>query len=492
MNKQFRTRRSAAFLLNCILVLIVGMQVSTASATSRESVKAMAVEDEEKLRHRALETAEKLQRLAWELLGKEWLEEEMGKSHSVSDIQLTDRNLLQGRLGKDGISKAASDYTSIFPDSYRSFYHVFGRYGTADTYWDDGSNPYWVEGQVEVDGPLYSYAINVYIELFFDLYEYSDKPDFIRRAANITIGAGWRGDDGEIGSIYERQLLHHFNTYFDDYLKHLSHDREAVTALLRFFTLDAHNHMKGEEGFNHRVVSWGVGELCLSYILAMRLCAATDLIEVPLFDDIVAVLECGDRIDADCAHAAKGGPFQAKLADWAKSNLHLVGPAFKPGSKEARNYLPVFYMARRYLSDEFPVLPLLEAKLYLNHPKLSMRWLDFHQRDFEKAKDLGKDLLSVPGCMGNHPQGRLGLAKEAKRLGKALATRYREYLSVGESSFWSHHVSSTYRYRVDQPLFTNRFDVKKLLKHWEAASSSNQEIPVVYCEQQKRLQQREQ
>ena len=196
-------------------------------------------------------------------------------------------------------------------------------------------------------------------------------------------------------------------------------------------------------------------------------------------------------MDISCTHANEEA-FKAKLTEWAKNNFHLLSTAFKLDSKEAMNYLPIFYMMRRYLSDKFLALPLLEAKLYINHPKLSMRWLDIHRRDFFTAKNLGTDLLVCPAIKEHDDQAAAALAREARRLGIVLVARFREYLTVGENSFWSHHVSSTYKYTVDNPLFTNRFDVKELLKHWEAASSSNQEIPVVYCEQQKRLQQRQQ
>ena len=264
---------------------------------------------------------------------------------------------------------------------------------------------------------------------------------------------------------------------------------------MRYFTLDQ-DIDSGGNTFHHAWVNHGVGELCLSSISAMKLCTAADLIEIPLFDDLVAVLECGGRVDGDCAHAVEGGAFQARLSKWAKDNARTLNAAFRQGSKEAKNYLPVFYMMNRYLADDLRELPLLEAKLYINHPKLSMMWLDskryialldlndewlaFQRQDFERAKGLGSKLLYNHACK----QGRSydALAVESENLGKALTSRYREYLNVGKNLSSNNHFSI---YEADAALFTNRRDVEELLKHWEAASSGDLEDPFEFCQSQK-------
>ena len=444
-NTPFRARCVIAFLLSGLVIMIAA--ALPASGVGK-------AENEKELQRHARESAPKLQRLARELLGEERFKELSKIDWGITDVRKWEpprgQKFLKGKIEGDRKIKAAREYISAFPDSYKSFHHFFG-YGTADTYWHEG--------------PLRDESI-VHTGLYFELFNHADEWEFIRKAVNITIGAGWRHSVDEIDAVYARQLIHHFNTHIDAYSKYLSHDSEATIALLRFFTMDGNSHMNtADERFHHAIVPWGVGELCLPSTRAMKLCKAVDLIDIPLFDDIVAVLECDDEVDGDCAHAAKGGAFQAKLARWAGSNLHLLDAAFESCSEDAMNYLLVFYMMKRYLADKFRILPLLEAKLYINHPKLSMRWLDFHLRDLRMAQQLGKELFSP-----RNRQERYFL-DESRHMGRRLISRFKEYLTVGGlSGTGSFKEASANIYDLDRPLFTNRRKVKELLRHWEAAS----------------------
>ena len=418
---------------------------------------------------------------------KNWWEE---KEHGYYGPPI-DRSLLEGKLEGGRKIKAAQEYISAFPDSREDFHYLFES-EPLSTYWTDGAGYHFAHSDVRRhDGPLYGNHI-LYIELFFDLFEYADERDFIRKAVNITVGAFFRTHNREgSDAILDLQLWHHFSTHVDDYVEHLSHDREAVISLLRFFTMDQYLG-SGDDRFHHAWVNYGANELCLTSVNAMKLCRAAGLIDIPLFDDIAAVLECGDRVDADCAHAARGGAFHARLADWANDNARKLNAAFRPGSGEAMNYLPVLYMMSRYLADDLRELPLLEAKLYINHPKLSMMWLASKQgsirkqgrvirldpnekQDFERAKGLGARLFFKPPCK---PGGYRELATESWRLGRALISRYGEYLTEGKNLFFQNKFST---YRVDGALFVNRYDVKELLKHWEEAQAGVQEDPLSHC-----------
>ena len=467
-----KTRRSIAFLLCGFVSMIIA--AASVSDTSQRNTPPWFMKSPD-----AVKVAEKLQRLALELLGEKRLKEELERDFDILEPPPANRGLLEGKLREGSKVKAAREYLSAFPDTRESFHRMFG-YGSVETCEFDGGDFRYTDGDVAYEGALY-WDSHFYIDLYFELFNYADKQDFIRRVADFTIGACWRGNDGT-EAIYEYHLWHHFTTHLDDYLKHLSHDKEAVIALLRFFTLNEHMDTM-DHSFHHAIVPWGVGELCLSYSRAMRLCAATGLIDVPLLDDIVAVLECDEGGDTDCVRIAGGSAFQTKLARWAKDNFRMLDAAFEPCSKNTMNYLPMFYMIKRYLADEFRVLPLLEAKLYINHPKLSMKWLDSHRRDFEMAKSLSDNLFFNPSCKGRDNRPEVAFAREARRVSKTLTSRYKEYLTVGEVAANSNfNKISANAYTMDSALFANRYNAKELLKHWEeAVSLSTLPDPYDYC-----------
>ena len=492
-----------ALLLGSLVIMTIAASPASGAEQGGTSVsevdlfvESLKTERRERIERNALESAQKLQRLAVRLLGKKKFREELEKNwwDEVTEERYhygppPERSLLGGRLRGSGDLKAAKEYIAAFPDSLESFHYLFNHGDLTTFSWVDGESPRLASHGINLDDPPLRNNI-LYIELFFDLFGYADKGSFIRRTANITIGAPFRSHEyGSSLSTYDRQLWHHFNTHVDDYIKYLSHDylsheKESVIALLRFFTLDQTIDPENDR-FHHAWVNYGVGELCLSSVSAMKLCTAADLLEVPLIDDLVAALECGGRVDGDCAHADQGGTFQARLAEWSKDNARTLNAAFRQGSKEAKNYLPVFYMMYRYLADDLRELPLLEAKLYIHHPKLSMHWLNSNRGDFERAKGLGSKLLYSHAC--KQGKYRHALAMESKSLGKMLISRYKEYLSVGENLVSNNQFSI---YKVDAALFTNRNDVKELLKHWERAEPRGRaRSPYEFCKEQEQQRQ---
>ena len=443
---------------------------------------------EERLWRQATDAAEKLKSLARKLLGEERLEKELGKdwgetweetlaaSEEIEKVRewgmennpSPDRNPLKEKLEGDREIRIAREYVSTFPDSHVIFDYIFG---FERGYWTEDGRRIEKKPAISIDD-----GSDFYIRLFFGLYDYVDKREFIRKAVGVTVGVpGLKllGVSGERSyTIYEALLSRHFQEHLGDYVAHLAHDKEATVALLRYIMIDdAHNEVgfgnvnTGHHDFQHLGVELNTGELCLSNSRTMRLCAAAGIIDIPLLDDIAAVLECDGREGSSCAHAAKGGTFQKKLAGWAKDGIHLLDPAFEPGNKDAVNHVPLFYMVKRYLADEYPEWPLLEAKLYIHHPKLGMRWLSAHSRDFEWAKSLGVNLFFDHDC--NKRNKRSAYLAELRRLGDALIGRYREYVRVGENQFGLYEALPTYK--VHDPMFQNHHAAIVLLKHWEDA-----------------------
>ena len=430
----------------------------------------------------ATEAAEKLKSLARKLLGEERLEKELGEDWAETwretseetfemkfDNSPPDPDPLKGKLEGDREIGIAREYVSAFPDSHVIFDYTFG---FERGYRTESGKRIKRKPAIPVDD-----GSDFYIRLFFSLYDYVNKREFIRRAVGITVGLPASEKLGQVGGersydLYEALLSHHFQEHIDDYLAYLAHDRDATVALLRYIMIDDdHNQVgfgnvnAGHPDFQHLGVELNTDELCLSNSRTMRLCAAAGLIDVPLLGDIADVLECDGREGSSCAHVAKGGAFQKKLAGWAKDGIRLLDPAFEPGNEDAVNHVPLLYMVKRYLADEYPEWPLLEAKLYIHHPKLGMRWLSAHSQDFERAKSLGANLFFSHGCV--REGRRSAYLGELRRLGDALIGRYREYVRVGENQFSLYEALPTYK--VHNPMFQNHHAAIVLLKHWEGA-----------------------
>ena len=479
-NTPFRARCVIAFLLSGLVIMTIA--ASPASGVGK-------AEREKALQRNAQESAGKLQRLARELLGEDGFQQALQGEYD--DFDHPPPVLTRQLSGVDYI-QAANEYILAFPRSQGGLKRVFGYVRSQ------------YEGMVRVrdGGPGFlSEHGRAYISLFFELFEYADRREFIRKAVGVTVDADWYQDE-HIDDYYAWQLRRHFNKHFDDYLEHLAGDREAVLAFLRFPTLEWPQIDTSHDSLFHAMVDYGM-EPCLDDTRAMRLCTAAELVNIPLFDDIVALLECGESGKANCTDAAGGSAFQTKLTGWAKSNLHLIGPAFKPGSKDAINYLPVFYMMKRHLADKFRELlpprllrdtsprkvdiadklldlPFLEAELYINHPTLSMRWLDKHPQDMKRARRLGMELFCPPASGGYYHD-------EARRLRKALIGRFREYLTAGENMEGGTLFPI---YKVDGALFTNNKDVGVLLKHWERAEPRGRaRSPYEFCKEQEQQRQ---
>ena len=404
--------------------------------------------------------AEKLQNIAKRILGNDGFYE-ISEHITNSDPRMwgppDGKSILSGRIEDEVKIFLAKEYISAFPGTYAEFHALFD-YGIIDTYRDDGMKPYWVKGDKFIEGILHNDRI-LYISLYFELFEYSDKQEFVQKAVTNTIGTGWRGSYDDAFAIYERQLLHNFNSHFEEYLNHLSNDQDATIALLRFFTYDSNNHMiTNEDRYQHAIVPWGTGELCISNTKAMKLCTSAKLIDIPLIDDVLILLTCVNGADDHCATES-----QDNVIEWVRNNTGLINDAFEHGSNVAMDYISLFYLANRFAIDNNRLLPLLEAKLYINYPKLGMKWLASYPIDFEVAKKLGVRLFH-----SQHDDSYFN--DESNRMGKTLISRYREYLSVGHlSGTGSFKEASNGTYTLDHPLFTNRQDVKELLRYWEEA-----------------------
>lgn len=397
------------------------------------------------------------------------------KFHPLHHIPF-DQNLVLGEVEGERL-QAIREYTNTFPESYEEYDDIFG-YGA----------PLGNGFLQEPTGEDY-----IHIELYFDLFDYADKGKFISKVFGITNDAPSLNLDDSNIAYFQRELRQHFELHIDDYIVHAPRKKDAILSFLEFFILDNHFHHKQKSQddipFHHLSVEFGIGEICLTDSFAMMLCTSVGLIDIPLFEDIVNLLECEKTQNGVCVQDNKETSASlSRLLTWGNSNLHLLDNAFNEGKDNTFNFVPMFYIIKRYHYEEFKELALLEAKLYINHPKLSMRWLALHRHDFNMARNLGDFLFPEVQCEGRWDGPENPYVAEARRLGGVLIARTREYLDIGRYVDWSYPAFSTYAYSLQRPLFNNRNDVKELLKYWEESMPQGPLDYLAFCEQQRQQQ----